>query len=70
MQEISTNVFIETNYEGVTLGALKWPHGLILIDAPFRQEDIRSWRSSLLNMAGSGNHLLINMDSHPDRLMG
>ncbi|MBI9049587.1 MAG: hypothetical protein JEZ00_09215 [Anaerolineaceae bacterium] len=69
MQEISTNVYIDTSYEGVTLGALKWPHGLILIDAPFRPEDIRSWRSSLMNMGG-GNHLLINMDCHADRLLG
>ena len=69
MQEICTNVYIDTSYEGVTLSALKWPHGMILIDAPFRPEDTRSWRSSLMNMGG-GNHLLICLDSQYDRLLG
>ena len=31
MQEISDHIFIETAYAGVTLGAINWPHGLILI---------------------------------------
>jgi hypothetical protein len=69
MQEICTNVYIDTSYEGVTLSALKWPHGMILIDAPFRPEDTRSWRSSLMNMGG-GNHLLISLDCQYDRLLG
>ena len=42
MQEISPKVFIETSYPGVTLGAIDWTHGLILVDAPFRPEDIRA----------------------------
>ena len=70
MQEINKNVYIETSFEGVTLGALNWPHGLILIDSPFRQEDIRSWRSSTMNLGVGSNRLLINMDCHADRLLG
>jgi glyoxylase-like metal-dependent hydrolase (beta-lactamase superfamily II) len=70
MQEISTNVYIETSYEGVTLGALKWPHGLILLDSPFKQDDIRSWRANLSKLGSSGNQMLINMDCHTDRLLG
>ena len=70
MQEICKNVYIDTSYEGVTLGALNWPHGLIMIDSPFRPEDIRSWRASLLNLGIGSNRLLINMDCHADRLLG
>jgi hypothetical protein len=70
MQEISKNVYIETNFEGVTLGALNWPHGLIMVDSPFRQEDIRSWRASLLNLGIGSSRLLINLDCHADRLLG
>ncbi len=70
MQEISPHVYIETAYAGVTLGAISWTHGLILIDAPFRAEDARSWRSALLNLGGGVDRLLINLDAHFDRTLG
>jgi len=70
MQEIAPHVFIETSYPGVTLGAINWPHGLILIDAPLRQDDIRLWRSTLANMNGGLDRLLVNLDEHFDRTMG
>jgi glyoxylase-like metal-dependent hydrolase (beta-lactamase superfamily II) len=70
MQELAPHVFIETNFPGVTLGAISWAHGLILIDAPFRAEDTRSWRAALLNLSGGVDRLLINMDAHLDRTLG
>ncbi len=70
MQEIAPHIYIETIYAGVTLGAINWPHGLILIDAPFRPEDARSWRSALLNLGGGVDRLLVNLDSHLDRTLG
>ena len=70
MQEILPQIYIETGYPGVTLGAINWIHGLVLIDAPFRQEDIRSWRSALLNLGGGVDRLLVNLDSHLDRTLG
>lgn len=70
MQEIAPHIYIETSYAGVTLGAINWSHGLILIDAPFRAEDIRSWRSALLNLGGGVDRLLINLDAHYDRTLG
>jgi glyoxylase-like metal-dependent hydrolase (beta-lactamase superfamily II) len=70
MQEIASHVFIETIFPGVTLGAISWPHGLLLVDAPFRQDDIRAWRSALLNLSGGVDRLLVNLDSHLDRTLG
>lgn len=70
MQEIAPHVFIETAYAGVTLGAISGQHGLILIDAPFRPDDIRSWRSALLNLGGGVDRLLVNLDAHADRSLG
>jgi glyoxylase-like metal-dependent hydrolase (beta-lactamase superfamily II) len=70
MQEIAPHVFIETAYAGVTLGAISLPLGLILLDAPFRQEDTRSWRAGLLNLGGGVDRLLINLDAHFDRTLG
>lgn len=70
MHEIAPGVFIETGYAGVTVGVINWQHGVILIDAPFRADDIRSWRSALLNLGGGIDRLLINLDSHLDRTLG
>lgn len=70
MQELAHHVYIETAYAGVTLGAINWTHGLILIDAPFRQEDVRSWRSAQLNLGGGIDRLLVNLDAHFDRTLG
>jgi glyoxylase-like metal-dependent hydrolase (beta-lactamase superfamily II) len=70
MQEISEHVYIERAYPGVTLGAINWPHGLILIDSPFRPEDVRAWRASLLNLGGGVERLLVNLDVHADRTLG
>lgn len=70
MQEITPQVYMETGYAGVTLGAINWPHGLILIDSPFRADDARSWRSSLVNMGGGVERVLVNLDAHVDRTLG
>jgi cyclase len=70
MQEIISNVYVETGYAGVTLGAITCPHGLILIDSPFRPEDARTWRSALLNLGGGVDRLLVNLDPHLDRTLG
>lgn len=70
MQEIAPHIYIEESFAGVTLGAINWPHGLILIDSPYRPEDIRSWRSALLNLGGGVDRLLVNLDAHFDRTLG
>lgn len=70
MQEIATHIFMETGYPGVTLGAINWSHGLILIDSPLRCDDARLWRSSLLNLGGGIDRLVINLDAHYDRTLG
>ena len=70
MQQIERGIYYETSYQGVTLGGLVFSYGTILIDAPLRPEDARSWRSTLLNQRGGANRLLINLDTHPDRTLG
>jgi glyoxylase-like metal-dependent hydrolase (beta-lactamase superfamily II) len=70
MQEIAPHIYIETAYAGVTLGAINWPHGLILIDAPFRNEDVRAWRQALINLNSGVDRMLINLDAQLDRTLG
>ena len=70
MQQIEQGIFYEDTYLGVTLGALAFPHGTIMLDAPLRTDDARSWRSMLINQRGGPNRLLVYMDAHPDRTLG
>lgn len=70
MQEISPNIYIENQYPGVTLAAIRCQRGLILIDAPLRIDDARQWRSLLAGMSGGFERLLITLDEHYDRTLG
>jgi glyoxylase-like metal-dependent hydrolase (beta-lactamase superfamily II) len=70
VEDISQKIFIETGYQGVIVAAIPWSQGQILIDAPFKNEDIRSWRASLINLAAGGERVLINLDAHYDRTLG
>ncbi|HZD57673.1 MAG TPA: MBL fold metallo-hydrolase [Anaerolineales bacterium] len=70
MHQIEDGIYYEDAYSGVTLGAIILSHGTILIDSPLRGEDARSWRATLVNMGGSTNRVLVNLDAHPDRTLG
>jgi len=70
MREIFKDIYIETKFSGVVVGAISSPHGLILIDAPFRIEEVKEWRNALSDMYGSTERILINLDTHLDRTLG
>ena len=70
MQQIKPGIYFEDGYLGVTLGALVFSHGTIMIDAPLRPEDARAWRSALLNLRGGSSRLLVSLDAHLDRTLG
>jgi cyclase len=70
MQELTSNIYIEDQFHGVTLGVIVTPRGLIQIDAPPSPEDARSWRAALMNLGGGMERALINLDAHPDRTLG
>lgn len=70
MDSISKQVFIETQYPGVTLGIISHSRGLLQIDAPPSPEDGRSWRAALMGLGGGPERILVNLDSHPDRTLG
>ena len=51
MRQIAPGIYIEDAFAGVTLGALILPHGTIMVDAPLRAEDARTWRASITNLS-------------------
>ncbi len=70
MHQLRKGIYYEDSYLGVTLGALVFPLGTILIDAPLRPEDGRAWRAALLNQRSGMIRLLISLDAHLDRTLG
>ena len=70
MQEIAPGILIETGYPGVTLAVIRCNRGLILLDAPLRIEDARSWRSTLAGIHAGYDRLLVTLDEHHDRTLG
>ena len=70
MRTIKKNIYIESKFPGVTLGAISHSHGLLQIDAPPSPEDGRTWRASLMGLGGGRERLLVNLDAHPDRTLG
>ncbi|KUK46324.1 MAG: hypothetical protein XD73_0799 [Anaerolinea thermophila] len=69
MEEIAENVFIEEGYPRVVLGVLKLEQGLLMVDSPFRPEDVPSWQSKLSQLGAGMERLMVLLDAHVDRTM-
>lgn len=70
MREIKPGIVIEDNLAGVTLGAIIQPQGVLMVDAPLRIEDARSWKAFLTHQAVGNFRYLVNLDAHHDRVLG
>src|SRR4030066_1170975 len=70
MQQIDRGLYFENTYPGVTVGAILMPMGTVMIDAPLRAEDSRTWLAMVFNWGESSNRVLVNLDSHHDRTLG
>lgn len=68
MRKLRANVFFETRYPGVTLGAIGSDNGVLLVDAPLRTDDAREWQTQL-GSVGRPRYLAL-LDHHPDRALG
>ncbi|MDF1519494.1 MAG: hypothetical protein RQ728_00265 [Brevefilum sp.] len=69
MEEIAENVFIEEGYPRVVLGVMRLEQGLLLVDSPFRHEDVPSWQFKLSQLGAGMERLLVLLDAHVDRMM-
>lgn len=70
MKEIANNIYIEQSYPGVVSCVLRYSHGLILIDAPFRADDQESWLQKMAHFGGGVGQLMVMLDTNTDRLYG
>jgi glyoxylase-like metal-dependent hydrolase (beta-lactamase superfamily II) len=70
MQSLADNIYYEDSYAGVTLGAITLPGGTLLIDAPLRIDDARTWKAALLTQSRGTHRLMVILDVHVDRTLG
>ncbi len=70
MKKIATGIFLETGYPGANLGAIVYSRGILIVDTPPVPEDGRNWISALKEIQTGPERLLVNLDSHPDRVLG
>ncbi len=70
MQKLAKDIYVESGYAGVTVGAIVTPDGIICIDAPTHPADARRWRLKLAQLSQQPVKYLINLDAHRDRVLG
>ena len=70
MKEIATDILIETDYEGVTVGAIRTPAGVVMVDTPINPKDASIWRTTCTRTASGSDRLLVLLDEHFDRVSG
>ncbi len=70
MEEIAPNIFLEDGFPGVVLSAIKLKNHLLMVDSPFRSEDIRLWRAKLAELGSGLERTLVILDAHIDRTLG
>lgn len=70
MEEIADNILIGSAYPGVVLGVIRLKDGVLLIDAPFRHQDVHDWCNKITEIFGDADKLLVMLDAHIDRALG
>jgi len=69
MQKLAKNIYVESGFPGVTVGAVVTSEGVICIDTPTHPADAHRWRLKLAQLSQKPIQFIINLDHHRDRLL-
>ena len=69
MKEIAHNIFVETRYDGVNVGAIQTDDSIIAIDAPSYPKEARDWVLQLNAIHHKSISNLILTDYNGDRIL-
>jgi glyoxylase-like metal-dependent hydrolase (beta-lactamase superfamily II) len=69
MEELAENIYVETGYEGVNVGAIVTKAGIICIDAPSYPRDARHWVTRLSQLNPRPIKFVILTNAHGDRIL-
>ena len=69
MEEVAKQVYVETAYDGVNVGAMVTPTGVICIDVPSYARDARDWAARMHRLSPYPVLNIILTDSNGDRVL-
>ena len=69
MNQIAPNIFVETKYDGVNVGAIHTNDGVIAIDAPSYTRQARDWALQLGAVHHKSIQNLVLTDYNGDRIL-
>ena len=69
MQKLSSNIYVETSFPGVNVGAIITKEGVICIDTPTHPADAHKWRQKIAETSEGPLLFVINTDHHRDRVI-
>lgn len=70
MERVTQNVYMETVWPGINVGAVITSEGIILVDTPFLPNEARRWQEDLAAITDQPIIYIINTDFNPDRVVG
>jgi glyoxylase-like metal-dependent hydrolase (beta-lactamase superfamily II) len=70
MRQIAPNVYIETSYPQITIGAVLTGSGWIVIDTPAMPSDAQTFLAELSTISSKPTAYVVNTDYHRDRILG
>jgi len=70
MQQITEDVYAETNVRGANIGFVVTGEGVVLIDSPMIPAEARWWREQIAEITDQEITYLINTDHHRGHVLG
>jgi cyclase len=70
IQEIASNIFVETEFHGANVGFIVTGAGVILIDTPMLPSDARLWQEEIRQRTDEEIRYIINTDHHRAHIVG
>jgi cyclase len=70
MQQLTKDVYAETNVRGANVGFVVTGEGVVLIDSPMVPSDARWWREQIAEITDQEIIYLINTDHHRGHVLG
>ncbi len=70
MHKLAKDIYVESGFAGVTVGAIVAPEGIVCIDTPTHPADARRWRLKLAQLSQQPVRYVVNLDHHRDRVFG
>ncbi len=70
MHKLPSNVYVDSSFPGVTVGAIVTKQGIICVDTPSHPMDAQKWRAKLNQLSPKPILYVINTDHHRDRVLG